>query len=472
MSLRSLALDTPSQQGGYIGDGATFNVLTGNVLDVDTLICRNIQTATIATGNDTQPTNSVYGSVPLSVSGAFTRVNLPQPFYYNSLNPADPLNPVILATAMNGLPTVGVTPPTAITATFSAGVLNVYPGCSGLLTQYANGTYIDIIWISNPGGAAPGAAPVNGPGLNLNNARINYFVTGSTPSVSPSPWGGVILTNTTPGVWFPFTGTPTGGIPSFTGVTKTGSSSGGGTTAYLQFSTFVQGAGGAFDINQWQSDAVGGVLPPTVTSTTQYWMPYCITPVRLASTSTLLNPARVDPNAYNPVGSGTNPWILSTQQTAIVPDPNPNPFPAAPSFPGFWIQNVTVQKTTAAGSRPQPINITGELGSLGQQPHSVGVGVRFQVYGRPATSTGGGFWIDWQVGTQFLDDDGITHDITIPDPDGATWQMYVTLGCCGANGTAPTIAWSTNTENTGVTNSLYTRLSNPSLRTQLIPIPA
>ena len=454
MSLRSIALDSPAQQSGIIGDGATFGNLTGNILTVDSIVVGTLSAGTITTGTDTQPTNSLYGTIPVSSAGNFSRVNLQTPFYYNITNPNDPLNPTILATMAYSLVS-GTSAPAAITATFSGGFLNVYPGCSNTITTLGNNTYVDILWINNPGSTAPGVAPSSLPPAS---PRISWFISGSPPATAPSRWGGVVDFDT-PGVWFPNTATPVGGIPSFVGLTTTAVIGLPG-RAYYQFSTFVNGAGGAYDINEWTSSS-GSLSAPLVADTTKWWMPYCITPCR--STSTTANPSQTAPLLYTPPNSlGTpNTWVLSTQQTSP---------PVAPTglFPGFWVQDVIIRSTQSR----RITSITGAMMALNQQPYSTGVGIRFQVYGREQTNTGGGFWIDWQIGTSFPDPNNIGQYI---DFTTGVYQVGIVLGCCGTNGTANTIAWSSNTTTTGVANSLYSLAQgsrpNTDIRTFNLPKP-
>jgi hypothetical protein len=106
--------------------------------------------------------------------------------------------------------------------------------------------------------------------------------------------------------------------------------------------------------------------------------------------------------------------------------------------------------------------------ALNQQPYSTGVGIRFQVYGREQTNTGGGFWIDWQIGTSFPDPKVVGQYVDITD---GKYQVGIVLGCCGTNGTANTIAWSTNTTTTGVANAIYTAAINPQTATRTFNLP-
>jgi hypothetical protein len=474
MSLRSIALDYPSQQGGYIGDGATFNTLTGNNLTVDNITVLNtISAPTISTGTDTQPTNMLYGTIAISTdaSSPFIRVNLQQPFYYNIATPTDPLNPSILATMAYGL-RAGTSAPPPVSATYSAGFLNVYPGCSGTIGTLANNTYVDILWIGNPYPAvAPGAAPSAPGAVAVSGGRISWFITGSPPATAPSRWGG-ILGQMPPGGgakwngWSVYTGAVTpGGIPQFTGLTRTPATGGVAGKAFYNFSTFVPGAGGSYDINGWLSDS-GTLAPPTIGSTTKFYMPYSITPVKGAGAVSSFPTSQQNPNQFTTYTGAGNFILPSLRQTTP---------PAIPvgTFPGFWIQGVLIRNN--ATNRVQ--DITNRMISTAssptspvtqQQPSATGYGIRFQVYGREETNTSGGFWIDWEIGTTFPNQDNTDVDISTP---GSPYSVFVVLGCCGTNGTANTIAWSQNTQQTGTTNEIYSGSTLPSSVTFQLPTP-
>jgi hypothetical protein len=445
MSLRTVLLDSPGQMSQVLGDGATFQNLTGNTLTLDSLNVHTLRAQEIITGNEVLPSVFFYGMTPWpTIVASSTGVKLPAPVYYfaptyaGTAGVLDPLNPYFSATLIEGgQPTTVLTGGPGFQGTDLA-LVNLQLANS----QYASGgtrnNQIDTISVvlTTPTvtvtPAIPGTTTVISTPATT-NTYVCWYVIGAPPQSTPSSWGGNVDNDPPP---FTVVGATTR-LPATTG-------------HYTSSTLTTGGAIGAADINNWSATA------PTLTSSTLHYMPYTITPAVSQSSST-----------FNPAGSPGSPadWVGATPGSGQKLWP---PMPGATTVvnattqhPGFWVQQA-VLRTYLTGSgattRYRYSNVTNTL--QGKEPTVDGQGVRYQVYNRVG---GGGnetqslFSLDMLVGNT-VGTTNMEQATPVPGTNPVQQvfpQLLLTLGCCSSSFANASIRWSAGSSVQGTNVSLY-----------------
>lgn len=462
MSLRTVLLDGPAQMSQVLGDGTTFQNLTGNTLTLDSLVVHTLRAQEIITGNEVLPSIFFYGMTPWSgINAGGTGVRLPAPVYYfapayaANAGVLDPLNPYFSATLIDGSqPTTVLTAGPGFPATDLA-LVNIQLANS----QYsAGGTLnnqidtISVVQVNPTVTCTPNTttAVISTPAAIV-NLYVCWYVIGAPPQSTPSSWGGNVDNDPPP---FTVVGSPN----------RIAASPGPG--FYTASTLTVAGAIGAADINNWS------VAAPTSASATLYYMPYTITP-SVSQTPTTFNPQGSPPSPADWVGAtpgtGQKLWPAMPGATTVVN--------ATTQHPSFWVQQA-VLRTYLTGSgattRYRYSNVTNTL--QGKEPTTQGQGVRFQVYNRVG---GGGnetqslFSLDFLVGNTVG-----TTSMEVPTPIPGTNpvqnvfpQLLLTLGCCSSSFANASIRWSAGTAVQGTNVGLYLQpYSNTSPNSMVAPI--
>lgn len=455
MSLRSALLDSPAQMSQVLGDGATFQNLTGNTLVIDDLVVGTIRAQELIMGTDVLPSVYYYGLTGLDAALGEAFITLPAPLYYvapvfvGGTPVLDPLNPFLSATLVKGgipnVPGAGYTEwPSTTLASINIGIANTQYLPSGTKNNQFDSLHL---FIAQPTTSTTvGGAVVSGYVANpLQNTAppgpagkmwASWYVIGAPPQSSVASWGGNDPLNNNK---FPLSGTPSG-----TAISPT--------TSYTSFSVTATGALGAADINGWPATA------PTLAGTLCY-LPYTVTQITGATTP-VQNPLNNPPEPSSWV-SGTP--LTGQKQWPDMPGATTQVGAVTGRHPSFWVQSAVLLEPVSSGGpngttiKYKYINVTSTV--QGQEPTTSGQGIRFQVYnqqtvaGTPAELTT--FKMDFVVGNA-VGTRNMLDQVTIPNIGSVSKQLLLTLGCCSNSFSLGSTRWSTGTGNEGIsTSSVY-----------------
>jgi len=353
MSLRSALLDSPAQMAQVIGDGSTFQNLTGNSLVLDDLIVGSIRAGELIMGSDVLPSVYYYGLTGLDAANGEAFVALPAPLYYvapvfvGGAPVADPLNPFFAASLVKGgiptLPTTGYTEwPASQLASINIGIANTQYVTGGTANNQFDSLHLIIAQPTTSatvGGAGNGyvANPLKdtAPPGPAGKMWASWYVIGAPPQSSVASWGGNNPLNDNQ---FPLVGTPTGTTIS-------------PTTSYTSFTVTATGAAGAGDINGWSASA------PTLTGSTCF-LPYTVTQITGATTpvqNPLNNPPEPSSWVSGAAGAGQKQWPDMPGATTVVSA-------IAGRHPNFWVQSaILLEPIAGSGERFTYINVTPTL---------------------------------------------------------------------------------------------------------------